>query len=95
MPEITKRHVQMRSTVAVGIDDDGETLYQDQQVDDFVRPDFLDVYVADAQKRWQLVKVFDEPDAGPGGYHGQTHVPAHFDHPLAGQTFAATTPEEA
>ncbi len=57
---------------------------------DFVRPDFLDAYVADARTRWSFVEVSDEPDAGPGGYEGQTHVPADLSHDLAGQTFAAT-----
>jgi hypothetical protein len=42
----------------------------------------------------RLVEVSDEPDAGPGGYHGETTIPAHLNHPEAGVTFAATTPEE-
>jgi hypothetical protein len=57
---------------------------------DFVRPDFLDAYVADARTRWAHVRVSDEPDAGPGGYHGGTWVPGHLDHPLAGTMFPAT-----
>lgn len=57
---------------------------------DYVRPDFLDAYVAEAKTHWQSVAVSDEPDAGPGGYHGETHVPASLAHPLAGQTFEAT-----
>jgi hypothetical protein len=87
-PEITKRRVTM-TTVEMR---DG-VLVKHEAVD-HVRPDFLDAYVADARTRWQSVVVSDEPDAGPAGYHGQTHVPAHLDHPLAGQTFPATTPED-
>jgi len=90
---VTKRRVTMRSTVIVGTDKDGKNLYQDHEAVDFVRPDFLDAYVEDARTRWQLVTVSDEPDAGPGGYHGATHIPESLDHALAGQTFAAT--EEA
>lgn len=81
-PEITKRRVEMSIPIDGGAGG---------PVHDFVRPDFLDAYVADAKMRWESVVVSDEPDAGPGGYHGETHIPAHLDHPLAGQTFAATT----
>lgn len=59
---------------------------------DYVRPDFLDAYVADARGRGWTVLVSDEPDAGPGGYHGATAVPSHLNHPLAGQTFEGTKP---
>jgi hypothetical protein len=85
---ITKRRVTMTSYVAKpgGVFDKHEAV-------DYVRPDLLDAYVAEASKVWQLVEVSPEPDAGPGGYHGQTHVPAGLAHPLAGQTFEATTPE--
>jgi hypothetical protein len=89
-PRIDKRRVTMTSVVAAGLDSDGNPVIQTHQAVDFVRPDFLDAYVADARTKWQTVTVSDEPDAGPGGYHGQTHVPAHLAHPLAGQTFAAT-----
>ncbi|NNC10707.1 hypothetical protein HII28_02240 [Planctomonas sp. JC2975] len=85
---ITKRRVTMRSVVALP---DGGTA--EHKAIDYVRPDFLDAYVADARTRWQSVEVSDEPDAGPAGYHGATHVPANLNHPLAGQTFPATTPE--
>jgi hypothetical protein len=53
-----------------------------------------DAYVADARTRWQTVEVGDEPDAGPAGYDGATHIPATLDHPLAGQTIPATTQED-
>ena len=96
MPEITKRRVTMTNVVPAGRDADGVLQYHNHEVVDYVRPDFLDAYVADAKKRWQLVEVSDEPDAGPDGYDGQTHVPASLDHPLAGQTFPATAaPTEA
>lgn len=61
---------------------------------DYVRPDFLDAYLATARGQWAEVHVADEPDAGPGGYHGATYVPAELDHPLAGKFFPATTPEQ-
>lgn len=93
-PEITKRRVTMTSVVAVGTDEDGNVQLQRHEAVDFVRPDFLDAYIADARTRWQVVEVSAEPDAGPGGYHGETAVPAGLDHPLAGQVFAATTEED-
>jgi hypothetical protein len=89
-PEITKRRVTMASVVLAGKDAKGRDLFQRHEAIDYVRPDFLDAYVADARTRWQSVEVSDEPDAGPGGYHGATAVPEGLDHPLAGQTFAAT-----
>ena len=86
-PRITKKKVTMTNVFAIA---EGTAQHE---VVDYVRPDFLDAYVADARTRWQLVTVSDEPDAGPGGYDGQTSVPADLNHPLAGQTFAATTSE--
>ncbi len=88
---VDKRCVTMTNWVAVPPAKPGdEPGVQMQQVKDYVRPDLLDAYVADAQTRWQDVAVSDEPDAGPAGYHGQTAVPGNLDHPLAGQVFAAT-----
>lgn len=92
-PRIDKRRVTMRSSTLAGVDADGNDVYRVMEAVDFVRPDFLDAYVADARTRWQVVEVSDEPDAGPGGYDGATHVPAGLDHPLAGQTFPATDSE--
>jgi hypothetical protein len=89
MPEITKCKVTM-TTYGTVVSESGDVQVTKTEAVDYVRPDFLEAYVADAQARWQHVAVSDEPDAGPAGYHGQTHVPAHLDHPLAGQTFAAT-----
>lgn len=92
-PRITKRRVTMTNVVFVGVNDAGERVFQDLVAVDYVRPDFLDAYVAEARTRWSSVEVSDEPDAGPSGYDGETHVPEALDHPLAGATFAATTTE--
>ena len=81
---IDKRRVTMRN---IRLTDDGTTV--EEQAIDYVRPDFLDAYVADAKTRWQSVSVSDTPDAGPGGYEGQTVVPEGLDHPDAGVTFPA------
>jgi hypothetical protein len=82
---VTKRRVTMRS---ISLAADGKTTLEHEAVD-YVRPDFLDAYLADARTKWQSVDVSDEPDAGPGGYDGATYVPDHLDHPLAGQLFPA------
>lgn len=84
-PRVDKRRVTMRSAF---LDKDGAI--QTHEAVDYVRPDFLDAYVAKANENWQFVEVSEEPDAGPGGYDGATTVPADIDHPLAGQTFEAT-----
>lgn len=86
---VTKRKVTMRN---VSLLPTGETATM--EATDYVRPDFLDAYVADAQTRWQYVEVADEPDAGPAGYDGQTVIPARLNHPDAGRTFAATNQDE-
>lgn len=62
---ITKRRVEMGHVA-------GNTI-----ATDFVRPDQIEEYVADARRRWAFVIVSDEPDAGPLGYHGPT---SEFDH---------------
>jgi hypothetical protein len=36
--------------------------------------------------------VSDEPDAGPGGYYGETAVPAHLPLPDAGVVYPAEQP---
>jgi hypothetical protein len=90
-PEITKRRVDMINIVAAGVDDEGRTITHEYRATDYVRPDFLDAYLADARTKWQVVTVADEPDAGPAGYDGPTFVPANLDHELAGQYFPATT----
>lgn len=84
MPEITKRRVVMRS---VSLAPDGQT-YTVEAVD-YVRPDHVEAYVADARGRWQYVEVSDTPDAGPGGYAGQTVVPAGLDVIDAGAVYPA------
>jgi hypothetical protein len=87
-PRVTKRRVTMRSAALAP---DGNVYTT--EMTDYVRPDFLDAYLADARGRWQVVEVSDEPDAGPAGYEGATTVPAHLDHPLAGIEFPAETVE--
>lgn len=90
MPEITKRKVTMKS---ISLSPDGK-LTLVHEASDYVRPDHLEEYVADAKTRWQSVEVSDEPDAGPGGYYGQTAVPAHLSLPDAGVVYPAETPED-
>ena len=65
--EITKRRVTMRSSMLLA---DGNTATHEAV--DYVRPDQLDAYLATARQNWQYVEVSDEPDAGPGGYEGDT-----------------------
>ena len=83
---VTKRRVTMKS---IGLSPDGATTLA-YEATDYVRPDHLEAYVADARTRWQSVEISDEPDAGPGGYEGATYVPTHLDVPDAGQLY----PEE-
>jgi hypothetical protein len=90
-PRVTKRRVTMRRVVGRGVDHDGNLVLAEEQAVDYVRPDHLDAYVADARKNWQWVEVSEEPDAGPGGYDGATAVPEHLDVPDAGAFYAATT----
>lgn len=89
MPEVTKRKVVARNTLVAGYDNEGKPVLAESSITDYVRPDFLDAYVADLRTKWQDVIVSDEPDAGPGGYEGATAVPAHLNHPLAGKYFPA------
>jgi len=83
--EITKRRVTMKS---VSLSPDGATTFKTEATD-YLRPDHLEAYVADARTRWQSVQVSDEPDAGPGGWGGATAVPAHLDLPDAGRIYPA------
>lgn len=77
----------MRSVEVIATEE-GELRVERQAVD-YVRPDHLDAYVADARTKWQLVTVSDEPDAGPGGYEGATAVPDHLSLPDAGVVYPA------
>jgi hypothetical protein len=72
---------------------DGNPLWH--QAVDYVHDAHLAAYVADARTRWAYVGVSDEPDAGPGGYHGAYTLPAHLDHPDAGQYRPPTPGSEA
>lgn len=84
MPDvIEKRKVTMLNVVAINGD-----IYQ-HKAEDFVPVEILDAYVADAQTRWQSVVVDHDSghDSGPAGDAGDTHFPAHLDHPNCnGQT---------
>lgn len=83
-PRVDKRCVTMRSVVALA---DGTTA--NIEAKDYVRPQHLDAYVADARTKWQVVEVGEEPDAGPGGYEGQTAVPEHLPVADAGVVYEA------
>jgi len=110
---VTKRKVTLTNSTYVGTDADGNDIYQRAQMVDYVPDDVregvnvLQAYLAAVRPAWASVVVSDEYDAGPGGYHGQTHIadavriPAIGDeqaraipveHPLAGHTFEATEP---
>jgi hypothetical protein len=87
-PRVDKRRVTMTSyTTTVG--ENGEPITLEHKAVDYVRPDHLDAYVANARENWQHVAVSEEPDAGPGGYDGQTAVPAGLDVPDAGVVYPA------
>jgi hypothetical protein len=93
MSDITKRRVTMKNAQLLP-----NGVLAERTVTDYVLPEHLDVYVADARTRWQFVEVSEEPDAGPAGYEGDTSLPPH----LVGKTvedFAkygdASTPENA
>lgn len=86
---ITKRRVTMAS---VQMGPDGEM--QRHEAVDYVTPDFLEEYLTDARTRWQFVEVSEKPDAGPGGYDGQTFVPSGINHADAGTTRAATSTKD-
>lgn len=81
-PQVTKRRVEMGHAA-------GSPLAVD-----YIHPEHVDAYVADARTRWEFVEVADEPDAGPGGYDGEYTLPAHLDHPDAGVTRPATPGSE-
>lgn len=78
-PRVDKRRVTCKSIVPAGFDDKGNPVVHIHEMTDYVRPDFLDAYLADARTRWQSVEVSEEPDAGPGGYDGDTTIPAHIE----------------
>lgn len=78
--QVTKRKVTMRNFV--GWHADGSPAYHEAV--DHVPEEILDAYVTDAQSRWGFVEVGDY-DAGPGGWHGPTYIPAHLPVPNAGE----------
>ena len=71
---------------------EGKPTVSKMEAVDYVRPDHLDAYVADARTKWQNVEVSEEPDAGPGGYEGQTAFPDHLPLTDAGVVYPATDP---
>lgn len=77
---VDKRKVTMRNLFARTVN--GKHQVEVQEAVDYVRPDFLDAYLADARTRWQEVEVSAEPDAGPAGYDGDTTIPEQ----IAGKT---------
>lgn len=93
---IDKRCVTMTNYVVVKTDD-GPKVYI-MEVKDYVGPDYLDEYLevanainpATGLPKWESVEVSKEPDAGPGGYHGETNIPADLNHPEAGTKRPAT-----
>lgn len=88
--KITKRRVTMRNVMAVPPTKEHPSGIAEIVATDYVLPEHLDAYVADAQRNWQQVEVSDEPDAGPGGYHGATYIPDHLNVPDAGTLRPAT-----
>ena len=72
--KIDKRKVVMRS---ISLLPNGDTATA--ECVDYVPPDILEAYVADARTRWQYVEVSEKPDAGPAGYDGDTHRPRHLE----------------
>jgi hypothetical protein len=100
-PQVTKRRVTLTNWLVTGVDEHGNPVVMKNEQVDYVPDDVrdgvnvLEAYLAAVHPNWQSVVVSDEPDAGPGGYHGQTHIPENLDHPLAGHTFAATDPKGA
>lgn len=89
-PRVTKHRVTMRSA---SLNAQGEMA--EHKAVDYVRPDFLDAYVTQAQTVWQFIDVSEEPDAGPGGYEGATFIPPNLDHPHAGEFYPAIDPTDA
>jgi hypothetical protein len=90
-PQITKRRITMRNAMAVPASPDHPAGIAEIVATDYVLPEVLDATVAYLQTKWQRVEVSDEPDAGPGGYHGATYFPEWLDHPEAGTTRPATS----
>ena len=84
-PVITKRKVTMKSITALP---NGETA--EISCEDYVRPDFLDAYLADVRGKWQVVEVGDEPDEGPAGFDGPTFISPELNVPNAGTYYPPT-----
>lgn len=89
-PQITKRRVTMRNPMPMPVTEDNPMGIAWVEAVDYVLPEVLDQVVAEAKTKWAVVEVSNEPDAGPGGYHGATYFPQFLDHPEAGTTRPAT-----
>lgn len=84
-PEVTKRRVHMVNRVVTSeVDDKGNRhdVIRYLEATDYVRPDYLDAYVNDARRRWEIVEVGEQPDAGPAGYDGATFIPFGVQKPI-------------
>ncbi len=100
-PRIDKRKVTLTNYIVIPVDG-AEPEVHKHKVEDFVGPEYLEEYLRVARTpdpktgapRWQQIEVSEEPDAGPGGYHGETSIPAELNHPLAGTVLAATEEEK-
>lgn len=110
--QITKRRVTMTSVRAIGRDEDGRLMTAETTMVDYVADDdrgHLAPYLAAqrASGQWDTVEVSEDFQAGPGGYHGATHLPegfvkptpegqpdeyVHLQHVDAGETWKATEP---
>jgi hypothetical protein len=71
-PADPKYRVTMRS---VSLAPDGSLIERERL--DYVPLSILAAYVESVRPNWQSVTVSDEPDYGPGGEDGDTHIPAH------------------
>jgi hypothetical protein len=91
-PRVTKRKVTMRSVSLDPQSGEQVEMVAVDYVPDDVRDgvNVLEAYLVKARESWQHVTVGDEPDAGPGGYDGQTVIPDGLDHPAAGRVYPAT-----
>lgn len=71
-PTPTKRKATMTTKSWAGVDDDGKDVWQTVEATDYWHVEEIEERTRLAkQAGWQQVVISDEPDAGPGGYHGQ------------------------
>jgi hypothetical protein len=87
---ITKYRVTMRNIRAVPATPDNPAGIAEITATDYVPIEILDAYLENARGNWAQVEVSEEPDAGPGGYHGATYIPENLPVPDAGTMRPAT-----